>query len=100
MGLPRFRTIPTRAGLVVLMAGPVGALSPVARAQDNPLEAPDEKVIQYTRSDDLADPVALLQKALDAGTVRLDHAGARGYLPAVLKLLKVKLSSQTLVFSR
>ncbi len=47
-----------------------------------------------------ADAVARLQHDLDAGTVRLDFDSSRGYLPAVLRALKVPVSSQGLVFSK
>lgn len=46
------------------------------------------------------DPVARLQKALDAGSIKLDYDEHFGYLPAVLKQLNVPVSSQSLVFSK
>jgi len=46
------------------------------------------------------DPVARLQKKLDAGTATLVFDKDRGYLPAVLRALDVPVSSQGLVFSR
>lgn len=52
------------------------------------------------RSDDLSDPVALLQKQLDQGKVQLIHDKDRGYLKSVLELLAVPADSQTLVFSK
>ena len=50
--------------------------------------------------DPVNDPVAVAQQALDEGKARLTYDAKRGYLPSVLKLLKVPLSSQTLVFSK
>jgi hypothetical protein len=47
-----------------------------------------------------ADPVARLQKAIDAGQTSLAFDEQHGYLPAVLSALKVPVSSQGLVFSR
>jgi hypothetical protein len=58
-----------------------------------------EPPINY-RSDDLHDPVAALQSALDRGEKKLEFDARRGYLPSVLKQLGIPLSSQTLVFSK
>lgn len=53
------------------------------------------------RSDDISDPVALLQQKLDANKAKLEHDGsAHGYLKSVLQQLDIPLSSQTLVFSK
>lgn len=46
------------------------------------------------------DAVASLQKQIDAGTVKLEFDPAHGYLPAVLKALKIPIASQGLVFSK
>jgi len=46
------------------------------------------------------DPVARLQARMDRGEVALEFDEARGYLPAVLNVLSVPVSSQGLVFSR
>ena len=46
------------------------------------------------------DPIARLQKRIDAGEVSLSYDEKRGYLPAVLELLKIPKSSQVLVFSK
>jgi hypothetical protein len=58
-----------------------------------------EPPINY-RSDDLHDPVASLQSALDRGDKKLEFDARRGYLPSVLQQLGIPLSSQTLVFSK
>jgi hypothetical protein len=47
-----------------------------------------------------ADAVANLQRKIDEGSVTLDFDAAHGYLPAVLRALKVPVSSQGLVFSK
>jgi len=46
------------------------------------------------------DPVAALQKQLDQGKAQLTYDEDHGYLKSVLKLLKVPVDSQTLVFSK
>jgi hypothetical protein len=58
-----------------------------------------EQPIDY-RSDKLTDPVAMLQKRIDRGEVRLDHEPEHGYLKSVLRALAVPQNSQTLVFSK
>jgi hypothetical protein len=52
------------------------------------------------RSDDLADPVAKLEQQIEKGETSLSWDSDQGYLKSVLKLLKVPLESQTLVFSK
>ena len=52
------------------------------------------------RSDDLSDPVAKLQQDLNRGKAVLQYEPEHGYLKSVLKLLKVPVDSQTLVFSK
>jgi hypothetical protein len=52
------------------------------------------------RSEDLNDPVANLQQQLDQGKKTLKFEPKYGYLKSVLKLLKVPVDSQTLVFSK
>lgn len=46
------------------------------------------------------DPIARLQSQLDAGEIVLAHDSLLGYLPALLKTLRIPVSSQGLVFSR
>lgn len=50
--------------------------------------------------DPVNDPVAVAQRALDEGRAKLSYDKDRGYLPSVLKLLNIPVSSQTLVFSK
>jgi hypothetical protein len=52
------------------------------------------------RSNDLNDPIARLQKRLDAGETKLDFDDRQGYLRSVLTQLNIPISSQTLVFSK
>ena len=46
------------------------------------------------------DPVADLQRKIDAGNVKLEFDGPQGYLRSLLKALNVPISSQSLVFSK
>jgi len=46
------------------------------------------------------DPVARLQQKIDSGDITLDFDKKWGYLPAVLRALKIPESSQSLVFSK
>ncbi|MFT3763812.1 MAG: hypothetical protein QM761_14625 [Pseudoxanthomonas sp.] len=61
----------------------------------------DDAPIHY-RSENISDPVALLQRRLDEGKAELDYAddGEHGYLKSVLEQLDIPVSSQTLVFSK
>lgn len=54
----------------------------------------------YYRSDDLHDPVAKLEQQIELSKVQLTYEPAHGYLRSVLQLLKVPVSSQSLVFSK
>ena len=69
---------------------------PIVSAQSDDL---DRAPILYktTKADN---SISALQKRLDAGTVKLALADERGYLPAVLKALNIRESSQILVFSK
>lgn len=59
----------------------------------------EEAPIRYSQTQP-TDAVSRLQKQLGAGAVRLQADAAHGYLPAVLRELKVPVSSQVLVFSK
>jgi hypothetical protein len=58
-----------------------------------------DEPINY-RSDNLFDPVAKLQKAIDKGQTTLAWEPPHGYLKSVLDALKIPIESQTLVFSK
>ena len=59
----------------------------------------DHPAIQYAKA--ASDPVAMLDKKLAAGSVKLEYsATGNGYLPAVLKQLGINADSQVLVFSK
>ena len=52
------------------------------------------------RSEQLSDPIAILQKQLDRGEARLEYEPGHGYLKSVLRALGIAVNSQTLVFSK
>lgn len=76
--------------IVVAFAGLVTAQMP--SLADNP-------AIAYSTTAP-ADAVASLQKRIDAGEVKLEFDPEHGYLPAVLRALKIPVASQGLVFSK
>ena len=55
---------------------------------------------QPIQSTTRSDVVAQLQRQLERGEVQLEFADTTGYLPSILKLLDVPVSSQGLVFSK
>jgi len=59
----------------------------------------DHEPISYSKTKS-SDPVAQLQKKLDAGQVELAYDDDRGYLPHLLQLLNIDESSQVLVKSK
>ncbi len=60
----------------------------------------EHDAINYQQADP-TDAIAALQQRLDKGEVKLDYSEDRGgYLQSVLKLLRVPISSQGLVFSK
>jgi hypothetical protein len=69
-------------------------LAGLARAEDF-----DRPPINYSTAK-ADNPVTRLQQRIDAGDVELPFADEFGYLPAVLKELRVPTSSQMLVFSK
>jgi len=58
-----------------------------------------EDPIDY-RSENLSDPVAILQKRIDRGEAKLEYEPKHGYLKSVLENLAIPVDSQTLVFSK
>lgn len=66
-----------------------------AYAQRDEYEGPP---INYSTAE-VNDPVAKLARKVDSGELELNFDDRQGYLPAVLKLLDIPVSSQTLVFS-
>jgi hypothetical protein len=92
------RKLWTTAVLTVLGSVSIGAHAQIAVRNQGYIPFSDPP-INY-RSDDLSDPVAKLQKRIDAGTAKLDYEPEHGYLRSVLSLLQVPIGSQTLVFSK
>jgi hypothetical protein len=68
------------------------------QGSDHPLEY-DHDPIKYSDTQP-TDPIALLQKKIASGEVKLEWDEKFGYLPGVLDALKVPRSSQMLVFSK
>jgi hypothetical protein len=52
------------------------------------------------RSAELDDPIARLEKRLERGEVTLHYDPEHGYLRSVLDALRIRVSSQTLVFAK
>ena len=68
--------------------------------QDGITPEPVDEVMHYSSSDDLRDPITLLQKKIASGKVHLIYNEKNGYLDSVLKELHLPLTSQLLVFSK
>jgi hypothetical protein len=96
------QSLPGRLGLTG-MAVAAGCLALPVQGQ---IAVRNQGYIPYSdapinyRSQDLTDPVALLEKQIEDGKVALTYEPENGYLKSVLSLLKVPVSSQTLVFSK
>jgi hypothetical protein len=89
-----------RIALLALAAGGVSVCAQAQIAVRNQGYMPySDAPINY-RSDDVSDPVAKLERQLEKGETSLSWEPDQGYLKSVLKLLKVPLESQTLVFSK
>ena len=59
----------------------------------------NDEPISYAKTKD-ENSIARLQENLRSGDISLEHDEKFGYLPALLKALKISTSSQTLVFSK
>ena len=92
---PRYVSFACRLALLGGLIAIVGA-----GVQEPSLPDFEEKIIGYDRTEELVDPVALLNKQVEAGSVKFAFEDRLGYLNAVLKQFKVPVSSQTLVFSK
>ena len=85
--------IAMRKGLVLIL---LLATASTLRAYDSVYERPP---IDYLAAQ-ANDPVARLAKRLNSGQLQLPYDPKTGYLPALLRELKIPVSSQTLVFSK
>jgi hypothetical protein len=61
---------------------------------------PQEHVIRYGSHADLQDPVSVLIEQVKNGKKTLHFDSRRGYLPSLLRALRIPVSSQSLVFSK
>lgn len=59
----------------------------------------DHEAIQYAKRPS-SDPITILNKQLKSGEVSMDFDESHGYLRGLLKVLKVPIESQVLVFSK
>lgn len=91
-----------------LLAVPIGILLAVSRIQaGEPVDFQgssqmmpfDEEIIDYPHVR-ATDPIAQLKRKLDYEELSLSYDEKFGYLPALLKELRIKPSSQMLVFSK
>src|SRR5580700_10047925 len=89
-----------RVALVCGLAALVASAVLLAERLEDTFYVPlDDPTIQYAGP--VSDSIALLEKQLESGEVKLDYAAnGWGYLPAILKLLDINIDSQVLVFSR
>ncbi len=95
MRIQHFLTSILLSGLLLAETGPN---APIVVKQQGYIpfgEAP----INY-RSEDLHDPIAILQQRMDCGEVRLRYEPGQSYLRSVLRELKIPVNSQTLVYSK
>lgn len=83
---------------VVAMGG--GLMVAAGQPEEAVLGDAEEKVIRYSVSSDLSDPITRFQKQLEANEARLRFEPRHGYLASLLQQLEVPVSSQTLVFSK
>ena len=95
----RYKNWPAIAiGLAIAGCAAVPVLAQIAVRNQGYIPYSDAP-INY-RSQDLSDPVALLEKDIESGKTSLTWEPKNGYLKSVLELLKVPAESQTLVFSK
>jgi hypothetical protein len=88
---PMSRMCPWRLFLIV------GLLLASALPQADTISSQDPICYNTAKPDN---PIARLQKQIDAGKAKLPRDDRHGYLESVLRLLKIPVSSQTLVFSK
>ncbi len=70
-----------------------------SRTAPAPRDLPDTSAATEVVRGFLENPIARLNRDIQAGVVRLEFDRQRGYLPAVLKALNVPSESQVMVFS-
>lgn len=71
----------------------------VARIEDVTYLPNEHPAIHYDQKPE-NDPIALLQKRLDSGELKLDYSDKWSWYPALFKILGINLDSQIMVFSK
>jgi hypothetical protein len=85
--------------LLIVLVLTLAAAASITRSQSSLVLPVEDDAIRYLAPPQ-DDPVAQLQRRLDRGEIKLEHAAPGGYLLSVLKQLQIPVSSQTLVFSK
>jgi hypothetical protein len=97
--LPLFLAMPAAAGFLLAAGWLTGPVRAQIAVQNQGYMPYSDDPINY-RTVKPNDPVAELQKKIDAGEIKLAYDAQFGYLKSVLENLKIPISSQTLVFSK
>jgi hypothetical protein len=107
MRIPALSKTMSRLSALLLLGAGAAALSYLALPAAAQIAVRNQGYIPFSeppinyRTQEPSDPVALLQKRLEEGKASLTYDDKdHGYLKSVLELLKVPVSSQTLVFSK
>lgn len=95
--LPRCSFLSPLGFLLLLLAAGVSQAEDF-QGSTHPLPY-DEEYIRYSESKP-ADPVAELQRKIEAGEIKLRWDDRLGYLPGLLEALSIPAASQMLVFSK
>ncbi|OFW35861.1 MAG: hypothetical protein A3F70_15355 [Acidobacteria bacterium RIFCSPLOWO2_12_FULL_67_14] len=82
-----------------MLTAAAGLATVVATQAERVGQTPEQTSLEARSGEPPEDPVAVLNRAIQAGQVRVAFDGPRGYLTSVLKALDVPVESQTLVFS-
>ena len=93
-----------KRGTLFVLAGGLAILahgsgSPMAHIEEVTYLPNDHPAIGYSQKPQ-DDPIALLQKRLDSGEVKLDYSDRWSWYPALLKYFGINIDSQVLVFSK
>lgn len=96
-----FRSLSAAVTILLLFATPmdtVAAPLPTPAVPQLPYDT-EYPTIPYATGE-TTDPVAVLARGLESGEVTLDREGPSAYLAAILRELRIPVSSQMLVFSK
>ncbi|MSU34293.1 MAG: hypothetical protein EXS36_04135 [Pedosphaera sp.] len=77
-----------------------GLLVAAGQPEEAILGEAEEKIIRYSVASDWSDPVTRFQKRLEKREAKLQFEPQHGYLTSLLQQLGVRVSLQTLVFSK